>query len=114
AGTELGWPVVLKIVSPDIAHKSDVGGVAVGIADAEAMREAYDRMMRTVSGHAPEAMIEGALVAAMAPEGVELILGAKRDPIFGPMVLVGFGGIFAEVVQDIQLRAAPVGIEEAR
>src|SRR5690606_17039935 len=90
----LGYPVVMKIVSPDIAHKSDVGGVAVGLADAEAVRAAHADMLARVAEAAPGARITGVAVQAMAPQGTEVIVGATTDPQFGPVMMFGLGGVF--------------------
>jgi acetate---CoA ligase (ADP-forming) len=113
AATALGFPVVLKIVSPDLPHKTEVGGVALGLDNAAAVAAAHDAMLARVRTAAPRAHIEGVLVSPMVTGGIELILGTKRDPIFGPVVLVGLGGIFAEVLQDVAVRPAPVEAEEA-
>ncbi|WP_244935066.1 acetate--CoA ligase family protein [Acuticoccus sediminis] len=113
AAEEIGFPVVLKILSPDIGHKSEVGGVAVGIEDPSGLAAAYDMMMERVRAAAPSARLDGVLVAQMAPRGVELIVGTKTDPIFGPVVLVGLGGIFAEIAEDVAVQVAPVGDGEA-
>lgn len=113
AAGELGYPVVLKIVSPDLPHKTEVGGVVVGINGDDELRDAYETMIAGVRAKAPQARIEGVLVAPMVKGGVELILGTKRDPIFGPVVMAGMGGIFAEVMQDVALRVAPVDEAEA-
>jgi acetate---CoA ligase (ADP-forming) len=104
---------VLKIVSPDLPHKTEVGGVALGLDNAAAVAAAHDAMLARVRTAAPRAHIEGVLVSPMVTGGIELILGTKRDPIFGPVVLVGLGGIFAEVLQDVAVRPAPVEAEEA-
>lgn len=100
--------VALKVVSPDITHKSDVGGVALGLRDADAVRAAFDRMQTAVAANAPQARIDGVLVAPMVAGGVECILGAHRDPVFGPMVMFGLGGVFVELLGDVVLRSAPV------
>lgn len=113
AATALGFPAVLKIVSPDLPHKTEVGGVALGLDDAAAVAAAHDAMLARVRAAAPRARIEGVLVSPMVAGGVELILGTKRDPVFGPVVLVGLGGVFAEVLQDVAVRPAPVDAEEA-
>lgn len=111
---ELGFPVVLKIVSEDIAHKTEAGGVALNLGDAAAVRAAYDRIMANVAQHAPDARIDGILVAPMATGGVgELIMGISRDPVFGPVVMVGIGGIYAEVLKDVAVQTAPVTVTEA-
>lgn len=107
AAESFGGKVVLKVASPDIAHKTDVGGVMLGVPHAEAAA-AYEAMMARVAEAAPGARLEGALVSPMLPEGVDLILGAKRDPVFGPVVLVGLGGVFTEVLKDVSFRRAPV------
>lgn len=113
AARRIGFPVVLKIVSPDIAHKTEVGGVVVGLQDEAQLAEAHDALLARVAERAPQARIGGVLVARMAPAGTELILGSKYDAVFGPMVMVGLGGIFAEVLQDVALRPAPVDEAQA-
>jgi acyl-CoA synthetase (NDP forming) len=113
AATALGFPVVLKIVSEDLPHKTEVGGVALGLDSAGAVAEAHDAMLARVRKKAPAARIDGVLVAPMVGGGTELILGAKRDPVFGPVVVVGLGGIFAEIMQDVAVRPAPVDEAEA-
>ncbi len=109
----LGYPVVMKIVSPDIAHKTEVGGVALALADAAAVREAHRRILASAAAKAPAARIDGVLIAPMAKGGTELILGVSRDPVFGPVVMVGLGGIYAEVLQDVAVQVAPVTEAEA-
>jgi acyl-CoA synthetase (NDP forming) len=113
AAATLGFPVVLKVVSPDLPHKTEVGGVALDLPDAASVAAAHDAMLARVRAAAPEARIEGVLVSPMVRGGVELILGSKRDPVFGPVVLVGLGGIFAEVLKDVAVRPAPVDEAEA-
>ena len=113
AATALGFPVVLKLDSPDIAHKTEVGGVKLNLGDAAAVREAFDAITAAARRHAPDARVDGVLVQRMARKGVELILGAKRDPQFGPMVLVGTGGVQAELWRDVALDLAPVTPEGA-
>ncbi len=114
AARELGFPVVLKIVSAELTHKSDVGGVALGLHDAEAVRGAYAEIVRQVAASAPQAHCDGVLVAPMLPRGgVECILGIQRDPVFGPMVMFGLGGVFVEIVGDVALRSAPVSPAQA-
>lgn len=109
----LGFPLVLKIVSPDIAHKTEVGGVFVGVRSEEQLLQEYDQLLARVVAKAPGARITGVLLAQMVQGGVELILGAKKDPVFGPMVMVGLGGIFAEILKDVALRPAPVDEAQA-
>lgn len=113
AAAQMEGPVVMKIVSPDILHKSDVGGVALNLQGADAVRNAYVRMQDTVRQHAPAARIDGVLVAPMLRGGVECIMGAQNDPVFGPMVLFGLGGVFVEVLGDVALHTAPVTQEQA-
>lgn len=108
-----GYPVVLKIASEDIAHKTEIGGVALDLADDEAVRQAYGRIMDNARTRAPAARLDGVLVAPMAHGGVELIAGVSRDPVFGPVVMVGFGGIYAEILKDVAVQVAPVSEEEA-
>jgi len=104
----VGFPVVLKVASPDISHKTDVGGVALGIGDADALRKAWERMDRTVRAAAPKARIEGYEVQAQIPSGKEVLIGVQRDPSFGPIVVFGLGGIYVEVLRDVTFRLAPV------
>jgi acetyltransferase len=109
---EIGFPVALKIVSPDITHKTEVGGVALGLSDGRAVRDAADGMLRRVAIERPAAAIRGLLVEAMAAAGKELLLGGVRDEQFGPLVMVGFGGIYVEVFSDTTARLAPVSSPE--
>jgi acyl-CoA synthetase (NDP forming) len=108
AAKEIGFPVVLKVLSRDIAHKSEAGGVVLGLRDADEVALAYDQMMTRVRQQAPKAHIEGALVARMIEGGVETVIGVKRDPMFGPVVMFGLGGVYVEVLKDVTLRLAPV------
>ncbi|MDR6858410.1 acetate--CoA ligase family protein [Variovorax guangxiensis] len=108
AAREIGFPLVLKIVSPDIAHKTEVGGVVVGVRSEAQLAHEYDSLLARVAQKAPQARIAGVLVAQMAQGGVELILGTKKDPVFGPVVMVGLGGIFAEVLREVALQIAPL------
>lgn len=108
AAREIGFPVVLKIVSPDIAHKTEVGGVVVGVQSKTQLLTEHAALLARVVQNAPKARIDGVLVAQMAQGGTELILGTKTDPVFGPVVMVGLGGIFAEVMKDVVLQTAPV------
>ena len=110
----IGFPVVLKIVSPDIVHKSDVGGVVVGVKDAEGVREAFKQILSNVTKHISKAKIEGVLVQEMAPPSTEVIVGAIKDPQFGPALMFGLGGIFVEVLKDVTFRIAPVSDDDAR
>ncbi len=108
----LGYPVVMKVVSPQVIHKSDVEGVRVGIATREQLFQAYDGIVERVKKSKPEAEIKGQVIAKMAGEGVETIVGLKRDEVLGPVVMFGMGGIFVEVYQDVTFRLCPVGKEE--
>jgi acyl-CoA synthetase (NDP forming) len=114
AAEALGYPVVLKVVSAAIQHKSEVGGVRLRLADAAAVREAYDGILASVAAKAPGATIDGVMVAPMLSGGVETILGVHDDPVFGPVVMFGLGGIFVEVLKDVTFRVAPFGVDEAR
>jgi acetyltransferase len=113
---EIGYPVVLKVRSPQITHKTDVGGVALNLADDAAVRCAFDRITSAAHRMRPEAEVQGVTVQRMmtAVHGVELILGVKRDPVFGPVMMVGFGGIAAEVFQDRALELPPLNERLAR
>ncbi len=113
AADNMGYPVVLKVVSAQITHKTEIGGVALNLTDAAAVGEAAEGILSRAAVAHPEAVIDGLLVAPMAPSGVEMILGIQRDPVFGLVVMCGFGGIFAEVLSDVTFRAAPFGLEEA-
>lgn len=113
AATALGFPVALKVLSPDLAHKSDVGGVRLGLRDAAEVAAAYEAMLRQVREAAPQARIEGALVSPMVQGGVETVLGVHRDPVFGPVVMFGLGGVFVEVFRDVAFRLAPLTREAA-
>lgn len=110
----LGWPVVLKVVSPDIVHKSDIGGVKVGLASASAVARAYKELLQAVRSHAPQARLHGVSVQRMAPPGIEVILGAGKDPQFGHYIMFGLGGIFVEVLRDVAFRLVPLTPRDAR
>ena len=110
----LGYPVALKIASPDLPHKSEIGGVVLGLDDVEGVEAAFDALMTRAREKAPLARLDGVIVARMVPPGVETILGTSQDPVFGPVVMFGLGGIFVEVMQDVTLRVAPFDIDEAR
>jgi acetyltransferase len=114
AAQQLGFPVVLKVSSPDILHKSDVGGVRLGLQDAEDVRRGCRDILEDVRRRAPKADVRGVLVQEMIRGGREVILGVSRDPQFGPLVMVGLGGIYVEILKDVVFRLAPVSEEEAR
>lgn len=113
AAASLGAACVLKVVSPDITHKSDVGGVKLNVQGDDALRSAYADILASVRQHRPDARIDGVLVAPMAPKGVECIAGVHCDPVFGPVVMFGLGGVFVEVLKDVSFRLAPFGREDA-
>lgn len=113
AATEIGYPVVLKIASPDLPHKTEAGGVVVGVGSDVEVRRAYAQMRDRVATKAPHAAIDGVIVAPMAKGVAELILGSRIDPVFGPVVMVGLGGIFAEILQDSAVQMAPVSEAQA-
>jgi acyl-CoA synthetase (NDP forming) len=103
AAAGLGFPVVLKAQSAELSHKSDAGGVIVGLADAAALANGWARLATNIAQHRPGLVLDGVLVEAMCARGLELIVGAKHDPDWGPVILVGFGGVQAEIVQDVRL-----------
>jgi len=107
-GQEIGYPVALKIVSPDIIHKTDVGGVVLGCHTADQVREGYQQIVGNVGERQPEATISGILVQRMVGGGRETIVGVTRDPSFGPMVMFGLGGVLVEALQDVVFRIAPL------
>lgn len=112
---KIGYPVVLKIASPQISHKSDVGGVKVNLADAEAVKNAFFDITARAQRLRPEAYIAGCLVQEMAPKGCkEIIIGFKRDDQFGPLLMFGLGGIYVEILKDIAFRLAPLGRDDAK
>ena len=108
AAARIGYPVVLKVASPEILHKVDVGGVAIGLADAPALRAAWERMDRSVRAAAPGARIDGYEVEAQVSGGKEVLVGFQRDPNFGPVVVFGMGGIYVEALRDVTFRLAPM------
>lgn len=114
AAAEIGFPVVMKICSPDILHKSEIGGVLVGIGSEEEAREAAARLFERARVASPAARIDGVIVAPMMAGGVETIIGVVRDEVFGPVVMFGLGGIFVEVLKDVTFRVAPFDPDEAR
>ncbi|MFP3983610.1 MAG: acetate--CoA ligase family protein [Desulfurivibrionaceae bacterium] len=109
----LGYPVAMKIVSPDIIHKSDLGGVRLNVTNSEGVRDAFDLMMLRIRENAPRAWIDGIYVEKMVDRGLEVIIGMNRDPQFGPMLMFGLGGIFVEVMKDVTFYLAPITEEEA-
>ena len=113
AATKIGFPVVMKIASPDIPHKSDIGGVMLGLAGEDDVAKGFDELILRARRAYPEALLQGCLVAPMIEGGTEIVLGANCDPVFGPVVMVGLGGVFVELLRDVSLRVAPVGGDEA-
>ncbi len=111
---QLGFPVVLKIWSPDILHKSDVGGVQIGLKSVKEVKDAFDLMMYRIPKKLPDADILGVLVQEMCSGGKEVILGMKRDPHFGPLMMFGMGGTMVEVLKDVAFYLAPLTAEEAK
>jgi acetyltransferase len=107
-------PAVLKVVSPDILHKSDAGGVKVGLASEKEVRAAYTQIMKSAKAHRPDADIRGALVCPMAPKGVEVIIGTKTDDQFGPVIMYGLGGVMVEILKDVSFRVLPISRRSAR
>ncbi len=114
AAEEMGYPVVLKVESPDILHKTEAGGVVLNLENRAAVEKAYDLIIKRARSYKPAARLEGVLVQEMLPPGLEVILGMKRDPIFGPTILFGLGGIYVELLKDVALRVAPLREEDAR
>ncbi len=113
AALDFGRPLVMKVVSRQIVHKSDVGGVKLNVDGPSQARVAYDTIIDSVSQWAPDAVIEGCLLAPMAGGGIETILGVTQDPVFGPVIMFGLGGVFVEVLEDVTFRVAPFDEAEA-
>jgi acyl-CoA synthetase (NDP forming) len=113
AAEAIGYPVVLKILSPDIVHKSEIGGVLLDVADADAVRHGFGLLLDRARQHAPAAKIEGVLVAKQIKGAVEMALGVFRDPVFGPVAMVGLGGIFIEILKDVSFSRCPFDTTEA-
>ncbi|MFB0514262.1 MAG: acetate--CoA ligase family protein [Candidatus Bathyarchaeia archaeon] len=111
---EIGFPIVLKIVSPDVIHKFDVGGVILNLNSETEVRTAYNEILENVKKHKPNARIIGMFVQEMAPQSTEVIVGATKDPQFGPAIMFGLGGIFVEVLKDVTFRIAPISESDAR
>jgi acetate---CoA ligase (ADP-forming) subunit beta len=110
---KIGFPVVLKVYSPDITHKSDVGGVKVNLKNTDEVKKAYNEIIASAKQHKPDAKNVGALVENMVTPGQEVIIGATKDAQFGPMVMFGLGGIFVEVLKDVVFRLPPISKKEA-
>ncbi len=111
---QIGYPVVLKIVSPDVLHKSDVGGVMLDLKKTAEVKDAYEKILANVKKHKPDAKIVGVLVQEMAPSSTEVIVGSTKDPQFGPAIMFGLGGIFVEILKDVTFRIAPLSETDAK
>ena len=111
---EIGYPVVLRIVSPEVLHKSDVGGIVLNLNSSEEVMEAYGLILTRVSRHMPRARIYGVLVSKMVPQGKELIVGVSRDVQFGPLIMFGLGGVYVNFLKDVAFRLTPLSLEDAR
>jgi acetyltransferase len=110
---KVGYPVVMKIVSPEILHKSDLGGIRLNLTDDQAVHANFSSLMQDIAAKKPEAVLEGVLIEAMAPKGQEVIVGMRRDPNFGPLMMFGLGGIYVELFGDVSFRVAPLTREDA-
>jgi len=108
----IGYPVAMKIQAKDLPHKSDVGGVILGISDADTLRQSWDQMRATVGAVRPDLRLDGVLIERMSRPGLEFIVGARRDPDWGPVVAVGFGGTLVEILDDVRLMALEVTTED--
>jgi acetate---CoA ligase (ADP-forming) len=113
AAIALGFPVVLKIASPDLPHKTEAGGVILGLQSQHSVTAAFDQIIQSAKRYKADARIDGVLVQKMAPRGHELVIGAVNDPTFGPIMMVGFGGTMVELMGDVVHRPAPVDVVEA-
>ena len=111
---QIGYPIVLKIVSPDIIHKSDAGGVIVNLKTLEEVAGGYNKIIENVKKYKADAKIVGVLVQEMAPQSTEVIVGAIKDPQFGQTIMFGLGGIFVELLKDVNFRVAPITAEDAK
>ena len=114
AAEEIGYPLVMKIVSPQISHKSDVGGIKLNLSNANDVKAAYEDMMENIPKKEPNATLEGVQLQKMLAGGKEVIIGMVQDPTFGPMMMFGLGGIYVEILKDVKFAIAPVNEEEAR
>ena len=111
---EINFPIVMKIVSPDIIHKSDAGGVKVGVKNEEEAKMAYQEIMYRVKKYKEEAKIIGVIACKIIPQSTEIIIGMMKDPSFGPVIMFGLGGIFVEVLKDVSFRIIPLEERDAR
>ena len=111
---DFGYPIVLKIVSPDILHKTDAGGVIVGLNRANEVEKAYNQIIDSSKRYKADAKIQGILVQKMAPKGTEIIIGGLKDPQFGQTLMFGLGGVFVEILKDVTFRIAPIDESDAK
>ena len=111
---KIGFPVALKIISPDVIHKTDSGGVKLGLKNVSEVREAYHEILKGVRKQYPDAIIHGVSVQKMARPGTEVIIGTSKDPQFGPVIMFGLGGIFVEVLKDVAFRVIPIDRRDAQ
>ncbi len=111
---EINFPIVMKIVSPDIIHKTDAGGVKIGVNTENEARLAYQEIISNAKKYNKNAKISGVIVYSMVPQGTEIIIGVIKDPHFGPVIMFGLGGIFVEVLKDISFRILPIEERDAR
>jgi acyl-CoA synthetase (NDP forming) len=114
AAREIGFPVVLKVVSPQITHKTDVGGVKLDLKSPEEVAAAFDEIMAAARRAAPDATVDGVSVQQMARPGIEVIVGVSTDPQFGPVIMFGLGGVLVEVLKDVSFRIIPIAPRDAR
>jgi acyl-CoA synthetase (NDP forming) len=114
AAEEIGYPLVMKVVSPQISHKSDVGGIRLSLQNEGEVRAAYREMMKSIPKKRPDASLEGVQLQKMLSGGKEVIIGMIRDPTFGPMLMFGLGGVYVEILKDVRFAIAPVNEGEAR
>ena len=114
AARDIGFPVVLKVVSPQITHKTDVGGVKLDLKSSEEVAAAFDEIMAAARRAAPDAAIDGVSVQQMARPGIEVIVGVSTDPQFGPVIMFGLGGVLVEVLKDVSFRIIPIAARDAR
>jgi acyl-CoA synthetase (NDP forming) len=114
AADDIGCPLVMKIISPQISHKSDVGGIRLSLQNADEVRAAYREMMEDIPEKRPDAVLEGVQLQPMLSGGREVIIGMIRDPTFGPMLMFGLGGVYVEILKDVRFAIAPVNEKEAR
>ncbi|AKB19565.1 MULTISPECIES: acetate--CoA ligase family protein [unclassified Methanosarcina] len=114
AAENIGYPLVMKVASPQISHKSDVGGIRLSLQNGDEVRAAYREMMEKIPKKRPDASLEGVQLQQMLSGGIEVIIGMIRDPTFGPMLMFGLGGVYVEILKDVRFVIAPVDEEEAR